>query len=897
MTIKSKLLITGIILSGGLSITSLGIFSLTNNSLLVLNNASSTTLTKAPSTLKELKEADPNEVAKLPTYDSCKYNIVTKAKHQGSLRTCWSFALANASEVSILRSELSPSYTKDTFDIDQNNIAYITSNRTENADKLGLTLYDKFSENWNIGKSIYYAAQMIMRNGGPVSVETPNASGPSSTDQLFNKKPVAFLKDIVPVDPENINDIKLAISKYGAVSTAYYMGGQSSSDVYWNSNGRNYGDHAITLVGWDDTISRDKFTFNTPTNGGAWIAKNSRGPTSGRGDGCFYLSYESKLSDIVALNYGPTENYQNSYYWNGYRPTFSGFDKKKAAAIFPVKKATNDTKEFIKAIGFGLSKGKNIDVKIDVYKNVHANELNPLDDSNDPTSGTLVSTVSKSFTNHGFYTVDLPKPIEIQNGEYFSVVVEITNPNSTESLLTFNKEKNSYNDMTFYQDDNGKWRNSNINDNHAVAEIRAITTTEKISGATSENNLSYANLSLDQNQYTIDRIYRYNDLVKPKVIVKYRDESTPLVENKDYTVSYGPERFLDSFQNNSDNNLVGYGQITVKGKGNYSGQQTIAYPIKIGLVPDAYMFDIKTDIYGVMSVIMSAGLDCNSYKDIQLPTNWVWVQPDKEILPGENTGNYIQYNGDSTYYRKSMLPVILTKTDLVPSDKTNINLVNASLDSTTEITYNGQAKTPNIILSCNGSQLIEGTDYTISYRNNINAGTGEIIIRGQGNYGGWKVVNFQIKKAPNSINVQFDQTTDTYNVTTTNGKVYYKYFSNEQCTQQLNQQPTTQGTYWVKAYVDETSNYLPAESQPFKYVISSTSIPILPDVEVDGNKPSDDIISTKPESPTSSNSSTNENNNQNLVIILATVIPSIVVISSLGIGLYLNKKRKNKKNS
>ena len=44
-----------------------------------------------------------------------------------------------------------------------------------------------------------------------------------------------------------------------------------------------------------------------------------------------------------------------------------------------------------------------------------------------------------------------------------------------------------------------------------------------------------------------------------------------------------------------------------------------------------------------------------------------------------------------------------------------------------------------------GGVLTEGTDYTVTYRNNTDAGTASVVITGKGNYTGTKTVNFTIK--------------------------------------------------------------------------------------------------------------------------------------------------------
>ena len=56
----------------------------------------------------------------------------------------------------------------------------------------------------------------------------------------------------------------------------------------------------------------------------------------------------------------------------------------------------------------------------------------------------------------------------------------------------------------------------------------------------------------------------------------------------------------------------------------------------------------------------------------------------------------------------------------------------------------GKAITPKPVLEFQNSQLIEGTDYTLSYKNNIYPGTASVTITGKGIYSGTKTLSFQI---------------------------------------------------------------------------------------------------------------------------------------------------------
>ncbi len=70
---------------------------------------------------------------------------------------------------------------------------------------------------------------------------------------------------------------------------------------------------------------------------------------------------------------------------------------------------------------------------------------------------------------------------------------------------------------------------------------------------------------------------------------------------------------------------------------------------------------------------------------------------------------------------------------------------------TTGYTYDGTAKTPSVAVTSSGLTLTQGTDYTVSYSNNQNAGTATATITGTGNYTGSVTRTFTISKAAQTI--------------------------------------------------------------------------------------------------------------------------------------------------
>ena len=144
--------------------------------------------------------------------------------------------------------------------------------------------------------------------------------------------------------------------KFSAVKDQYDGTENPSTMVYHFDDGTiasyKCGDHAITIVGWDDNISRDKFgTYvkdgvsydkEKPVHNGAWLCINSWG-TNWSDEGYFWISYddakvEGELAGIVSID-------QNAPTYTTYTLTNKkAFDKlKEIFTKFGSIKDVNDT--------------------------------------------------------------------------------------------------------------------------------------------------------------------------------------------------------------------------------------------------------------------------------------------------------------------------------------------------------------------------------------------------------------------------------------------------------------------------------------------------------------------------------------------------------------------------
>jgi len=86
-----------------------------------------------------------------------------------------------------------------------------------------------------------------------------------------------------------------------------------------------------------------------------------------------------------------------------------------------------------------------------------------------------------------------------------------------------------------------------------------------------------------------------------------------------------------------------------------------------------------------------------------------------------------------------------------------VNRINLSKVKVTGIktkTYNGKARKQTPVLRYSGERLKAGRDYTVKYKNNVNAGRATMTITGRGWYTGELVRRFTVKKAKNPLRIK-----------------------------------------------------------------------------------------------------------------------------------------------
>lgn len=207
---------------------------------------------------------------------------------------------------------------------------------------------------------------------------------------------------------------------------------------------------------------------------------------------------------------------------------------------------------------------------------------------------------------------------------------------------------------------------------------------------------------------------------KPTPIVTYNGER--LVLNKDFTVSY------------KNNKNVGTATLTITGIGKYSGSASCKFKVRYDLAEAAattkYASYVYTGNARKPAVTVKYG-------------NTILTNGTDYTLAYKNNKNVgtatIVITGKGKYMNTKEISFKLT-----PKTVTDASITAQTVHKS--YTYNGKAKTPNPVVKDGGRTLVLGTDYTLSYTNNVKVGTGYVIVKGIGNYFGSRKVAFKIVK-------------------------------------------------------------------------------------------------------------------------------------------------------
>lgn len=403
---------------------------------------------------------DTSEIVNLSKYDP--RDELTPVQDQGDTNLCWAYSTINASEASILKHKIG---SKDTLRLNPKALAY--RKYVRNADPLGnnAQYIDTNQGNWLYNSGVISQTPSLLSMWqGPVDGDKPAID--VYTNSLYRLESANLISSYA-TDEDRILEIKNAIAEYGAVTAScYYDGG---SKQYYNDKAVTNGiPHAITLVGWDDTLDKSLFEPGTVTRNGGWLVKNSYNDNP-----YFYLTYDSKIAATTAwsFTYQKKEVYDYNYYYDNSVDDFSLRKTKSAANVYQAKKETEDEDEYIEAVNVGFF-GNDVDVKVKIYTDLPGWGQTSVE------RGTLKANKKEHFKYGGYQTIRLDEPVKVSLNSYFSIVCEVSNANNDAiiSLTQSDSKKPSFENRSYGYDYilNGVY----------VARIKAYTKCKKKEGMT-----------------------------------------------------------------------------------------------------------------------------------------------------------------------------------------------------------------------------------------------------------------------------------------------------------------------------------------------------------------------------------------------------------------------------
>ena len=230
------------------------------------------------------------------------------------------------------------------------------------------------------------------------------------------------------------------------------------------------------------------------------------------------------------------------------------------------------------------------------------------------------------------------------------------------------------------------------------------------------------------------------------ITVKYGNKT--LKNGKDYTVSY---------QNNIN---AGTAYVIIKGKGSYSGTVKRSFTIKSAVIYKQCTFYKIASQYYTGSQIKPVPKIKNGSTTLKNGTDFTLTYQNnvnkgtaKVYIKGK--GNYT--GSCSLKFSITARPVSTLKIT-VPS-----------------VTYNGKAQKPAVTVKYNNYTFKNGTDYTLSYKNNTKIGTATVTITGKGKLSGTRSVTFKINAKPIKNAVITYNNSLTYNGSALSPAVTVKY--------------------------------------------------------------------------------------------------------------------------
>lgn len=266
--------------------------------------------TKSIDTIEDIKE-EIDVVDEIPSKYNLKDHLNLTVDNQGGFGLCWDFATLESMETNY------QIHNKKEINLSEMTMDYLTSK------ELFGTREKHEGGNFQMALDVGNIKGTTLEKSG----EYRNWNDKETWGILDNKDnyyitdyvafPSVYKTDnVANVTDEELQELRKLVKSHIMQNGSLYTltdGSNISLDTYVYQKNKANPNHAVSIVGWDDNIPKEKF-YNLsdiknkehPIHDGAYIAKNSWGNTYGE-EGYFYISYddqlvESELRGVLSLD-------------------------------------------------------------------------------------------------------------------------------------------------------------------------------------------------------------------------------------------------------------------------------------------------------------------------------------------------------------------------------------------------------------------------------------------------------------------------------------------------------------------------------------------------------------------------------------------------------------------
>lgn len=247
-----------------------------------------TILALATAPLSAGAQEDPSPGAAF--YDPRPANLVTAPRDQAPWGMCWDFAGIATLESSLIAHGLADA----DLDLSEEAVPWSIMSNCAQADGT----YRPFG--WgnafrdDSGYSLMMTGYFATGQGPKLEADAPYFQGSEDNPRgayFLDERPAGLdeadvpyeVTDIVYLDGASSDEVKSAIRQHGAVASGCYLSldfynAETQALWYRSPDADPYVNHAISVIGWDDSYPRQNFRSidgHAPSRDGAWLAKNS----------------------------------------------------------------------------------------------------------------------------------------------------------------------------------------------------------------------------------------------------------------------------------------------------------------------------------------------------------------------------------------------------------------------------------------------------------------------------------------------------------------------------------------------------------------------------------------------------------------------------------------------